>query len=311
MKGNAMNNEPTNIIEPDGTEILQATPPPMEMAGGQIENLIRVAHEYPRSIQGFIDNATELACLDEETAASCFYSKPQAGGTITGPSVKLAQIVASCWKNLWVQCSPVAEDKRFVTVRATAWDLESNLCISFDVKRQITNRNGDTYADHMIATTTSAAASVAYRNAVLRLIPEALTRKITHQINSVIRGEERTLDERRGMMVQWFAAQGVDAARICANLEVDAVVDIGLDEFQILSGIRQSMKDGLPVDQIFPRSSTGENLSPRQALHLRAQSASEAVKNRIKDGLGGNDEQERDPDTNQIIPDHIGKGAQA
>lgn len=297
----------------------------MSVGAGQIENLIRVAHEYPRSLDKFMKNAIAMACANDEVAASCFYAKPQAGGTVTGPSVRLAEIIASTYKNLWVQSTPIDEDKRFIVVRGTAWDLESNVCVSYDTKRQITNKHGQTYADHAIATAYSAAASVAMRNAIFRVVPSAITQPIVQRIRSTIRGDEGTLDERRAKMVQWFAAQGVDTARICTNLEVDSIINIGLDEFELLMGVTQSIREGVPVDELFPRSSTGEDLSPRQALVIKSQTASESLRERINGmdteggretidadpGLPGNPvrpEPERDPDTNQIIPDYIGVG---
>ena len=41
-----------------------------------------------------------MATIDAEVAGSCFYKLSRGGKTIEGPSVRLAEIVASAWGNL-------------------------------------------------------------------------------------------------------------------------------------------------------------------------------------------------------------------
>ena len=41
-----------------------------------IDMQIATAHQYPRSITRFKENALALVTLDEETAASCLYRRP-------------------------------------------------------------------------------------------------------------------------------------------------------------------------------------------------------------------------------------------
>jgi len=272
MKDAKMNNQSM----PDGTEILEVEPSRsgmQQMAGGQFSELIRVAHEYPRSIDKFTESAIRLGCNDTETACSCFYTIPRGGQSIQGPSVKFAQIVASTWGNLWVQCTPISQDSRFVTVRATAWDLETNVCIAFDVKRVIKTKSGQTYSDDMISVTTTAASAIAYRNAVLKIVPEAYTRSIAQEIRLVVRGDMKTLEDRRGIMLDWFKMQGVDTRRILGVVDADSIADIGLDELEVLHGVAQAFNDGMSLEELVPhiRTATGGNQSQMEALKDRLQ----------------------------------------
>ena len=48
---------------------------------------ISTAKKYPRNIDRFVDAAASMACLDVETAESCWYEVPREGGTVSGPSI--------------------------------------------------------------------------------------------------------------------------------------------------------------------------------------------------------------------------------
>lgn len=247
-----------------GVEVRQVDPGiAQQMAGAQVAQMVGTAKQYPRSIAVVKKQATELATMDEDTASACTYSLPRGDKTITGPSVKFAQIIASCWGNLWVQCTPVSEDKRFVTVRAVAWDVEKNVCVAFDVKRRITGRSGRTFNDDMIGVTTNAAASIAYRNAVLRIVPDAFTRSVLEAARRVARGDSSTLEERRDKMFAHFASMGVDERRVFSAVGVSARDDIGLDEFEVLLGIANAIRfDGMEIDSVFPNIRDGAAVVP-------------------------------------------------
>lgn len=229
-----------------------------QMAGAQIDKLIEVAKRYPRSMKRFITNATELVTANDGVAASCSYALPRGGKTLTGPSVRFAEIIASCWGNFWAQVTPIGQDARFTTVRAVAWDVEANLCLAFDVRRRITDKGGKTFNDDMIGVTTSAASSIAYRNAVLRVVPESITRPILEAARQVVRGDISTLQVRREKMFSTFANMGVDKRRILVALGVEDEVNIGLDEFEVLRGAMQAIKfDGMDIDTVFPPIDSG------------------------------------------------------
>lgn len=224
-----------------------------QMAGAQIDRVIETAKRYPRSLTRFRENAIALATLDEETAASCTYALPRADKTLTGASVRFAEIIASCYQNLWTQVSPIGEDARFVTVRAVAWDVENNLCLAYDVRRRITKSNGQRFNDDMIGVTTAAASSIAFRNVVLRVVPEATTRHILEAAQRVIRGEEQTKGARLDKMLAYFASMGVDAGRVFAAMKVRGREDITLDHLIELRGYATSIKsEGASIDALFP-----------------------------------------------------------
>src|SRR3954464_1853056 len=138
-------------------------------ADPEIGREIATAKRFPRSVTTFMRRAKEMATLTPEIAASCIYALPRKENgrqkNIEGPSARLAEICASAWGNLRAEGKVLGNDDQFVTARGTAWDVESNVAIAYEVKRRITTSKGDRYGADMIGVTGNAAASIALRNA--------------------------------------------------------------------------------------------------------------------------------------------------
>lgn len=220
---------------------------------GEIDMQIATAKRYPRSVKKFIDDVMTMATLTDETAAACFYNKPQGGEMITGPSARLAEMVASCWGNLAVDGRPVADDGRFVTSRGIAWDLQNNVRFSFETKRRVTNRQGVRYSDDMVMTTSNAATSIAMRNAIFKAVPRAFWGPVEERCREIARGKAETLVNTRSRMLKHFATLGVSADRVFARLEVRGLEDVTLEHVELLRGLATAIKEGdTTIDEAFP-----------------------------------------------------------
>jgi len=222
---------------------------------GEIDVQMAAARRYPRSIRHFRDTALEAATLDQETAGACFYALPRSGKTVEGPSARLAEIVASAWGHLRVEARVVAEDERFVTSRAVAWDTQNNVAIAFEVKRRITDSKGRRYNDDMIVVTSNAASSIALRNAVFKVVPSAFWRPIYAACRKVAVGDAATLADTRAKMLHAFQQMGVTKDRVFSLLEVKGEEDITLDMVATLRGLFTAIKDSeTTIDETFPKA---------------------------------------------------------
>jgi len=218
-----------------------------------IDMQVSTAKKYPRSVANAIKEATELATSDEQTAGSCFYVLParKGGKEIQGPSARLAEIMLYSWGNARAEAAVVSEDGRFITAMGTCFDLERNVAVRITVRRRITDKHGRKYGEDMIGVTGNAAVSIAYRNAVLKVIPRSFTDRIykAAQAASVGKG---TLDQKRTAALEWFAKRGQDAEKVYALLDVKGYEDLGIDEIIRLRGIVNAIQDGdTTVEQIF------------------------------------------------------------
>lgn len=245
---------------------------------GEIDIQISTAKRFPRSVKRFIDDVLAMATLTEETAAACFYSKPQGGDIVTGPSARLAEMVASCWGNVAIEGKPVHDDGRFVTSRGVAWDLQNNVRVAFEAKRRVTNRQGVRYSDDMVMTTMNAATSIAMRNAIFKVVPRAFWGPIEEKCREVARGKADTLVSTRTRMLKHYATLGVTAERVFARLGIRGIEDVTLEHVELLRGLATGIKEGdTSIDDAFPLN--------QQAASAPAGESSKSTLDRLADAM--------------------------
>lgn len=223
------------------------------LARSEVEAQLDAAHKHPRSIKRFLAEAKSLATLTEEIAQSCIYTLPRADKAITGPSVRMAEIVASAYGNLHVGARVLGDDDSFVTSQGVAWDLEKNLRVTIETRRRITDKKGKRFKEDMIAVTGNAAASISFRNAIFRVVPRAYVDAIYAYVRKAAVGDVQTLSDRRGKVMAALGKMGITPDRILARVGKPSVEDLGLDELELLIGLGTAIKQGeTSPDDAFP-----------------------------------------------------------
>lgn len=256
---------------------VEATPMAIaELNRSEIDMQVTTAKKYPRSLEKFRQDALSMATIDKETASSCFYKLKRSGkdgesSFIEGPSVRLAEIIASSWGNLRFGARIINEDNRFVVAQGIAYDLERNVSNSIEVSRRITNKNGQRYSDDMIAVTKNAACSIALRNAIFKTVPFTYAKQIYEQAKKTAIGDVKTIAERRASMVDAFKKMRVTTDQLLAFCEKPSLEDIGLSEIEDLIGVFQAIKDGDTTieEQFKPKEKAAPELPPSNALSPR------------------------------------------
>src|SRR5262245_8676882 len=243
-----------------------------------INQMFATAKRFPRSIAKFRKEAYDLITLDEETAAQCIYAlprgkerNPETGRTetkiIKGPSARFAEVIAYAWGNCRFGARAIGEDQSFTMSQGMFFDLEKNVAVSFEVKRRITNRDGDRYNDDMIGTTSNAASSIALRNAVLKGIPKAIWKGLYLAAEKTLMGDIKTLNDRRQAMIELFKPFAVTPQGICQLLEVQGVSEIQGEQLLTLQGMLTALREGdTTVEALFAAHS-----QPDQKAADRAQ----------------------------------------
>jgi hypothetical protein len=227
----------------------------------EIDVQISTAKNYPRSLTQFRNKAMTMLMLDQAVAEECFYVLPRAGKTIEGPSVRLAEIVAASYGNMRSGARVVAEEGEFVVAQGVCHDLENNLAVTFEVKRRITDRNGARFNSDMIGVTGNAAASIAFRNTVFRVVPKVLWLPLYEQARKVARGDEKTFSVKREAVLVAFEKIKVPRKAIFAYLGIGGMDDMNSDHVITLVGIGNAIKSGeASIQDIL-----GEAEAPKQA----------------------------------------------
>lgn len=246
-----MNEPQTNDLEIMPSGQLEA----MERASIDVQ--ISTAKKYPRTLSTVKAQMLSFATLDVETAAGCFFTLPARKGgdgkPIQGPSIRMAEIALSSFQNIRAGARKIADDGKTVTVQGVCHDLQNNVCVSVEVQRRVTTKEGRRYSDDMVNMTCNAACSIALRNAVFRVVPLALVKPIYESAKRVAVGDAKTLVTRRADAVAHFTKMGVEKGRIFAAVGVKALEDVGLEHLEILIGYANAIKDGeASIDETFP-----------------------------------------------------------
>ena len=214
----------------------------------EVDMQIATAKAYPRDVKTSLERIKAMAKADEETANGCFYHLSRGGDEINGVSVRMAEIIASCWGNLRVQSRIIGNDGRTITAQGVCHDLESNLAVSVEVKRKITGKNGQTFSEDMQVVTGNAACAIAFRNAVLKVVPKAITQGV---INEVQEEAKKNIDlaKNRQQCVGYFVSLGVAETQLFEFLGINTMEEITADMIMNLRGIATAIKEGTTTVQ--------------------------------------------------------------
>lgn len=265
------------VQEPEKVEILKVSN--AESLGAlnrsELDAQIATAKAYPRNLSHVLNNIETLATMDEETAGACFYILRRQGKAIEGPSVRMAEIIASSWGNIRVQARIIANDGKMITAQGVCHDLESNYAVSAEVKRRITGKDGRTFSEDMQVLTGNAACAIAMRNALFKVVPMALVKKVIDKAKQVSLGKATSLEETRTKMLDFFQKAGVDKQHIFDYLSVTKFEEIDTDMVVELRGLATAIKEGTTtvhetffpkIGAIAPQEAVAEEVKPSDDL---------------------------------------------
>lgn len=205
---------------------------------------IATAHEYPRDIVKFKNNAIAMATMSKEIAQSCQYEIPRGGKKIAGKSIRLAEIVAANYGNLRVETRIVSVDDNVIIVEGMAHDLESNYAEKSPVTIPIRDKNGKRYTEQVINSNVMAALAKAKRNAVFSVVPGGLTELVYQETISLLLGNAKTIGDRRVAAIKYLGEYDATEKQILAYLGRRTVEHIDGNDIQNLLGVVKAVKDG-------------------------------------------------------------------
>lgn len=243
-------------IDEETGEMIMAEAPVGNLAviqGAEIDQQIATAKKYPRSLSKFVEQTKGLVTMSEEIAESCIYALKRGNKIIKGPSARFAEIIASQWGNARFGSRTVAESRKRITAQGVFHDLERNIAITIEVERNITDKEGRTFKEDMIAVTGNAAGSIAMRNAVLKGIPKVFWQPIYEEAERVLLGNVKTLSSRREAALNHLGVMGVTPERVFSALGINGEEEISLGLLATLRQMIVAIKDeSTTVEEQFP-----------------------------------------------------------
>jgi hypothetical protein len=237
----------SEIIEIKQADVLQA------INRSEIDMQVSTAKQYPRNLPDVLNKIATYATMDTETAEDCFYALRRNGANggqlIEGLSVRMAEIIASAWGNLRVQTRIIGNDGKTITAQGVCHDLETNMAVSVEVKRRITNKDGKTFSEDMQVVTGNAASAIAFRNAVLKVVPKAVTKKVISEVKEVAMGKAIDLVTSRQNCLSNYAKIGVTDKMIFEYFGISKIEEIDKEMIFELKATWNAIKEGTTTVQ--------------------------------------------------------------
>lgn len=292
--------ENQEIIQVQQADMLQA------LNRSEIDQQVATAKQYPRHLPTVLNQIQTYATMDVETASDCFYAlyRKNADGSdqmISGLSVRMAEIIANAWGNLRVATRIIGNDGKTITAQAVCHDLETNVAISQEVKRSILTKKGYTFSQDMQVVTGNAAAAIAFRNAVLKVIPKAVTKRVIEEVRKVAMGRALDLETQRQTLIQYFGKFNVTEQMIFDLLQITKREELDKERVFVLKGLYNAIKEGdTTVQEAFVKPVEERKVAEE------AKKKSEQVKNRAaeamkKQGKADDATTNVDPETGEIL----------
>ena len=282
--------ENQEIIQVQQADMLQA------LNRSEVDQQVATAKQYPRHLPTVLNQIQTYATMDEETASECFYAlyRKNADGSdqiIDGLSVRMAEIIAGAWGNLRIATRIIGNDGKTITAQAVCHDLETNVAISTEVKRSILTKKGYTFSQDMQVVTGNAAAAIAFRNAVLKVIPKAVTKKVIEEVKLVAQGKAMDMEKQRQTLVLYFGKLNVTEQMILDMFEIKTRDEIDKEKVLILKGLYNAIKEGTTsVQEAFVKpveerrlaaeaKKKSEETKGKAAAAIKKQTQAEAIAN--------------------------------
>ena len=235
-----------------------------ESAKARIQAAYIMALQKPRNY----DNSRLkilAACKRPDFAEKCEYTKPVGGNTITGPSIRFAELALREWGNISYENQVVFDDMNVRRIRVTVTDLESNATFSKEIQlsksverknskgREVISERLNSYGDTVylvratedeVATREAALISKALRNEGLRLIPQEIVEEGMAVARQTVQSRDRKdPDAARKQLTEAFFAYGVKPMELEKYLG-HSLDQCQPDELQELRSIYAAIRDG-------------------------------------------------------------------
>lgn len=234
----------------------------VERAVAEARGQMQLAKMFPRNLNAAYAEIMD-ACKLQAMANVAFYTLPQGGQKVTGPSIKLIeQIAQSCGNFEWghrelgrQEAGPGPTDFGRSEVEVYAWDKEKNIrsIRQITVLHVLDTRDGPRKLrdqrdiDNKIANV----ASKQMRGRLAALLPKWLIEAAQEECRKTLTGNNNVpIAERVRKMSQAFAGYGVTVELLERSLG-HKLESVTVDELADLLGIYNAIKEGTPPDEFF------------------------------------------------------------
>lgn len=231
----------------------------------EVQSKMILARANPRDEKAAVDRILQ-ACTRQALAESALYNYARGGTEISGPSIRLAEVLAQNWGNIDFGIRELEQRDGESTVEAYAWDLQTNVC-----QRKIFQvphiRYSKSKGNVLLADPRDIYERVAndgarrLRACILGVIPGDVQEVAVKQCETTLKTKAEVTPERLKSLVEKFSEYKVTKEMIERRIQrhLEAMTPALLVQ---LGKIYNSLKDGMStIDEWFG----GESAGPERA----------------------------------------------
>ena len=239
---------------------------------------VQMAKAYPRDTIAARDRILN-ACTRPKLAEGACYTYNRGGTDVTGPSIRLAEMLAQNWGNMSFGIRELEQRNGESTCEAFAWDMETNArqVKVFQVRHLRHSRHGDKVLTdprdiyELIANN----GARRLRACILGIIPGDIVEEAVEACDTTMATKFEVTPERLKAMMERFSEYGVTKEQVEARVQchLDAIKPAQLAN---LGKIYNSIKDGM---------SKPEDWFPKEEAKEAAPEPKKTSGNKLRDAL--------------------------
>lgn len=233
---------------------------------------LMIAKSFPRDKARAFEEITK-ECSRKALAEDAIYSYPRGGQTVSGASIRLAEMLARCWGNIEFGLRELSNKEGQTEYQAYCWDLETNVnsVVNFSVKHERhTSSSVKLLTDPRdIYEVGANQGSRRLRARILAVIPiDIVEYAISKCRETLAGGASEPLEDKMRKLLNAFVPFGITKKHIEQRLG-KSLDEIVLDEVADLRGIYTSIKDGITkpsdwfgnVEAVLPENSAAAKMN--------------------------------------------------
>lgn len=237
----------------------EEAPPPPPAAGAlaaaensravqEIQSALIIAKRFPRD-EIAANKRIMTACRRMSLAERALYRYPRGKESVTGPSIRMAEMLAQCWGNIVFGFREIERQKDSTLIEAFAWDQETNTrqtrIFHVDLKRKAQGKFVDIDDPRDQYEHVASMAQRRVRACILAAIPVDVIDAAVAEVYKTLQAGDKAgapLVDRIKRLVLAFGEYAVTEKHIEKRLK-HAVADISVEEIVELQGIYNSLRD--------------------------------------------------------------------
>lgn len=213
----------------------------------EVQGEIMIAMSMPRNEMQCLAGIVKECETNKHLAEQALYAYPRGGQTVTGPSIRLAEVLARHWRHMDFGTREISNDAGQTEMEAFAWDKQSNLRVSkrFMVKHERSTKKGTNQLTDQrdIYELGANLGSRRVRACILQVIPGYVVDRAVEACKKRLKTFEVPIGERVANMVQAFSKFSVNVEMI--ENYIGHKLEIATpDDIVNLTQIFNSLKDG-------------------------------------------------------------------